>query len=63
MDFFIIIGFPLGGCYCNVHRGKLVPIQVQCGKVKVGKAEVVKTDIVASNGVIHVIDTVLIPPK
>jgi uncharacterized surface protein with fasciclin (FAS1) repeats len=30
--------------------------------VMVGKAQVVKTDIAASNGVIHVIDTVLLPP-
>ena len=27
------------------------------------KAKVIKTDIVASNGVIHVIDAVLLPPK
>jgi uncharacterized surface protein with fasciclin (FAS1) repeats len=26
------------------------------------KAKVIKTDIVASNGVIHVIDAVLLPP-
>jgi uncharacterized surface protein with fasciclin (FAS1) repeats len=31
------------------------------GGVKVNNANVVKTDIVASNGVIHVIDTVVIP--
>jgi len=31
------------------------------GGVKLGTANVVKTDIVCSNGVIHVIDTVLIP--
>jgi uncharacterized surface protein with fasciclin (FAS1) repeats len=29
--------------------------------VKAGKANVVKTDISASNGVIHVVDTVIIP--
>ena len=28
----------------------------------VDKAKVVKTDIVCSNGVIHVIDTVILPP-
>ncbi|MBC7528762.1 MAG: fasciclin domain-containing protein [Chthonomonadaceae bacterium] len=32
------------------------------GGKKSNKAKVVKTDIVASNGVIHVIDTVLLPP-
>jgi hypothetical protein len=29
--------------------------------VKAGKANVVKTDMPASNGVIHVVDTVIIP--
>lgn len=31
--------------------------------VKVNDAEVIKADILASNGVIHVIDTVLLPPQ
>ncbi len=31
--------------------------------VKVGTAMVTKADIEASNGVIHVIDSVLMPPK
>ena len=30
--------------------------------VKVNNAEVIKTDILTSNGVIHVIDTVILPP-
>jgi uncharacterized surface protein with fasciclin (FAS1) repeats len=30
--------------------------------VKVSGASVVKTDVLASNGVIHVIDTVILPP-
>jgi uncharacterized surface protein with fasciclin (FAS1) repeats len=42
-------------------NGKEVAIKVDGGKVTVGAANVVKTDIAASNGVIHVIDTVLIP--
>ena len=42
-------------------NGKEVAIKVVGGKVTVGAANVVKTDIAASNGVIHVIDTVLIP--
>jgi uncharacterized surface protein with fasciclin (FAS1) repeats len=41
-------------------EGQEVKIDTSSG-VKVGGANVVKTDIVASNGVIHVIDTVLIP--
>lgn len=41
-------------------NGKTVPIDTSAG-VKIGAATVVKTDIGAKNGVIHVIDTVLIP--
>ena len=42
-------------------NGKEASIKVEDGKVTIGAANVVKTDIAASNGVIHVIDTVLIP--
>ncbi len=42
-------------------NGKNAEIKVEGGKVTIGAATVVKTDIAASNGVIHVIDTVLIP--
>ena len=42
-------------------NGKEASIKVDAGKVTIGGASVVKTDIAASNGVIHVIDTVLIP--
>lgn len=37
-------------------------IKVKDGSVYVGGAKVVTTDILASNGVIHVIDTVMLPP-
>lgn len=42
-------------------NGKHAKIVVSEGKVKVDAANVVKTDIVASNGVIHVIDAVILP--
>ncbi|MHB1459053.1 MAG: fasciclin domain-containing protein [Armatimonadota bacterium] len=42
--------------------GKPVAIQVIGGKVYVNGAQVIITDIKASNGVIHVIDTVILPP-
>ncbi len=42
-------------------NGKKLPIMVNAGKVKAGDANVVKTDIPASNGVIHVVDSVIIP--
>jgi uncharacterized surface protein with fasciclin (FAS1) repeats len=44
-------------------QGKSLAISVDEGKVKINEdATVVKTDIVCSNGVIHVIDAVLLPP-
>ena len=43
-------------------EGSSVKVTVKDGKVKVNDSNVVKTDIGASNGVIHVIDTVLLPP-
>ena len=42
-------------------NGKELSITVGDGKVMVNTAKVIKTDVAASNGVIHVIDTVLIP--
>jgi len=42
-------------------NGKELAIVVADGKVTVDKANVVKTDVTASNGVIHVIDTVVLP--
>ncbi|MFT5430996.1 MAG: putative surface protein with fasciclin (FAS1) repeats [Myxococcota bacterium] len=42
-------------------NGKSVNVAVRDGKVTIDKANVVKTDIMTSNGIIHVIDTVLLP--
>lgn len=44
-------------------QGSEVMIKVVDGSVFVDKAKVVKTDIETSNGVIHVIDTVILPPS
>jgi uncharacterized surface protein with fasciclin (FAS1) repeats len=46
----------------NTALGKPVLITVEHGRVFVNDAEVVITDVEASNGVIHVVDTVLLPP-
>jgi|SRR5579863_3489690 len=42
-------------------NGKDVTIMTEGGKVMVDNANVVKTDIACSNGVIHVIDSVILP--
>jgi len=42
-------------------NGQTVTIQVQNGEVRINGVRVVTTDVLASNGVIHVIDEVLLP--
>ena len=42
-------------------NGKPLKLKVEDGKVRVNDATVTKADVAASNGVIHVIDTVLLP--
>jgi uncharacterized surface protein with fasciclin (FAS1) repeats len=42
-------------------NGQMLTITVKDGKVMVDQANVVKTDVAASNGVIHVIDAVVMP--
>lgn len=44
-------------------NGKMVDIKVKGDTAMVSGAKVTKADITASNGVIHVIDTVILPPK
>ncbi|HEX6047106.1 MAG TPA: fasciclin domain-containing protein [Pyrinomonadaceae bacterium] len=50
----------LNGRSVKTLQGGSVDVRTKDG-VRVGNANVVKTDVTASNGVIHVIDTVLIP--
>ena len=53
--------------FADVKAGKVKTVQgsevtiATTGGVTVDKAKVIKTDIAADNGVIHVIDTVLMP--
>jgi uncharacterized surface protein with fasciclin (FAS1) repeats len=51
----------LNGTSVKTLNGKSVKIAVKSGKVYVNQARVTKTDVKASNGVIHVINQVLIP--
>jgi uncharacterized surface protein with fasciclin (FAS1) repeats len=43
-------------------NGERVKVKVRRGAVKVNKARVIKANVGASNGVIHVINRILIPP-
>ncbi len=42
-------------------QGQEVTISLKGGEAMVDNARIVQTDIVASNGVIHVIDSVILP--
>jgi uncharacterized surface protein with fasciclin (FAS1) repeats len=42
-------------------NGQTLAISVNDGTVMIDNAKVIKADILCSNGVIHVIDTVLLP--
>ena len=44
-------------------EGSPIKVEVEGEAVMVNNAKVVKTDIACSNGAIHVIDTVIVPPK
>ncbi len=44
-------------------QGKEVNIRVRNNVVYINNAKVIATDVETSNGVIHVIDTVILPPK
>lgn len=44
-------------------QGKPIKIVTKDGKVTVNGANVIKTDIACKNGVIHVIDAVILPPE
>ena len=51
----------IGSGSVNTLNGSTIDIKVVNGKVYINEAEVIITDIETTNGVIHVIDTVLVP--
>ena len=53
----------LDGKKVKTVQGGEATITVKDGGVKINGANVVKTDIVCTNGVIHVIDAVILPPS
>lgn len=52
----------LNGKEIKMVNGKPAKITVKDGKVFIEGAQIITTDIMAKNGVIHVIDTVITPP-
>ena len=66
LKYHVVSGKVMGADVVKLHSAKTVAgqevaIKTVDGVVSVGDAHVTKTDIEASNGVIHVIDSVLLP--
>jgi len=51
------------GLSVTTLEGKPVNFEIRSGKVYINGAEIVTTDIPASNGVIHAISAVILPPQ
>ncbi len=51
------------GMTLNTVQGDTLEVTVQGDQVMVGDATIVQADQRASNGVLHVIDSVLMPPR
>lgn len=59
------VGFSTGlknGQQLPTVNGKPLTIKIEGGNVYVNNAKVIKTDLLTKNGVVHVIDSVLLPP-
>lgn len=66
LTYHVVAGKVMAKDAMKLHEAKTVNgeelmIKTSMGSVMINGAKVVKTDIVCSNGVIHVIDTVLLP--
>lgn len=52
----------LAGSTVSMANGDTAALSLDMGQLFVNQSEVVATDVIASNGIIHVIDSVLLPP-
>lgn len=66
LTYHVVLGKVMAKDVVKLHEaktvnGKELKIMTEGGKVMVDNANVVKTDIACSNGVIHVVDSVILP--
>jgi uncharacterized surface protein with fasciclin (FAS1) repeats len=67
LTYHVVSGKVMSDAVVNISSAETVagieaPVEVRMGDVFVGGAKVIKADVHTSNGVIHVIDTVMLPP-
>ena len=68
LTYHVVAGEVRASAVVNISEAETVagisaPIEVRHGEVFVAGAKVITTDVEASNGVIHIIDTVMLPPE
>lgn len=51
------------GMTAKTVEGSKITVDINYGKVMIDNANVTAANIMASNGVVHVIDTVILPPS
>ena len=67
LTYHVVAGRVMSDAVVNISSAETVagidaPIEVRMGDVYVGGAKVIKADVNTTNGVIHIIDTVMLPP-
>jgi uncharacterized surface protein with fasciclin (FAS1) repeats len=67
LTYHVVQGQVMSDAVVNITSAQTVagiaaPIEVRMGKVYIGGAQVTTADVKASNGVIHIIDSVMLPP-
>ncbi len=67
LTYHVVAGKVMSDAVVNISSAETVsgieaPIEVRMGSVYVGGAKVITADVNASNGVIHIIDSVMLPP-
>lgn len=67
LTYHVVAGKVMSDAVVNISSAETLagieaPIEVRMGDVYVGGAKVIKADVNTSNGVIHIIDTVMLPP-
>lgn len=68
LTYHVVAGKVMSGDLSNGQKaatvqGEKVDVSIKGGKVKISGANVIAADVLAKNGVVHVIDKVILPPS
>ena len=67
LTYHVVAGKVMSDAVVNISSAETVagieaPVEVRMGDAYVGGAKVITADVITANGVIHIIDTVMLPP-